>query len=134
MKTHLSFATSDLAQSVTFYSTLLNEAPSKLLADYALFETERPGLELALDLTDSVTVAESAHYGILVETIEDVERAAARLQSAALLSSIEREATCCYANQTKVWTSDPEGRRWEIYTVHEDTEGRNGADSTCCLA
>jgi catechol 2,3-dioxygenase-like lactoylglutathione lyase family enzyme len=133
VKTHLNLATTDLAKSVQFYSTLLDAKPVKLLSDYALFITERPGLELALDLRRSVALTTDAHYGICVDSIEDVELAAARLQHVGLASSIEREGTCCYANQTKVWAIDPAGRRWEIYTVHEDTQERDAADTTCCI-
>jgi catechol 2,3-dioxygenase-like lactoylglutathione lyase family enzyme len=132
MKTHLNLATTDLAESVQFYSTLLDAEPAKVLSDYALFITEQPGLELALDLRNSVSPTSDAHYGICVDSIEDVKLAAARLQHVGLASSIEREETCCYANQTKVWAIDPVGRRWEIYTVHEDTEERDAADTTCC--
>ena len=132
MKTHLNLATTDLAKSVQFYSTLLDAQPAKLLSDYALFITERPGLELALDLRNSVTSASDVHYGICVDSIEEVELAAARLQHAGLAPSIEREETCCYANQSKIWAIDPVGRRWEIYTVHEDTEERDATDTSCC--
>jgi hypothetical protein len=58
----------------------------------------------------------------------------ARLEAAGYLTDVEREETCCYANQTKVWASDPEGRRWETYVVHEDTEARDDSDTTCCRA
>ena len=132
MKTHLNLATTDLAKSVQFYSTLLDAQPAKLLSDYALFITERPGLELALDLRNSVTSASDVHYGICVDSIEEVELAAARLQHAGLAPSIEREETCCYANQSKIWAIDPVGRRWEIYTVHEDTGERDATDTSCC--
>lgn len=132
MKTHLNLATSDLEKSVAFYSTLLNAKPAKVLSDYALFITEQPGLELALDLSNTVSPARDAHYGIYVESADDVERAIDRLSTAGLASSIEREETCCYANQTKVWAVDPEGRRWEVYTVHEDTEARDDENTTCC--
>ena len=134
MKTHLNFATTDLEQSVAFYATLLDARPAKRLDDYALFITEQPGLELALDLRDDVTPANDAHYGIFVETAAGVERAIERLEQAGLATSIEREETCCYANQTKVWATDPEGRRWEVYTVHEETEQRDSEDTTCCAA
>lgn len=132
MKTHLSLATSDLEKSVSFYSTLLNAKPAKVLSDYALFITDEPGLELALDLRDTVAPTRDAHFGIYVESTEEVEVAIARLESAGLASSVERADTCCYASQTKVWAADPEGRRWEIYTVHEDTEDRDNADAACC--
>ena len=132
MKTHLNFATANLEKSIEFYRTLLDAKPSKVLDDYALFITEQPGLELALDLSESVSPSRDAHYGIYVETAAGVERAIERLQGAGLASAIEREETCCYANQTKVWAIDPEGRRWEVYTVHEDTEDRDDAQTACC--
>jgi catechol 2,3-dioxygenase-like lactoylglutathione lyase family enzyme len=127
MKTHLNLATTNLDKSVAFYRALLGAQPSKVLADYALFVTEQPGLELALDLRSHVQAGTDAHYGVYVESAAEVETAIARLQEAGLVSAIEREETCCYANQTKVWATDPEGRRWEVYTVHEDTEER-----ACC--
>ncbi len=132
MKTHLNLATTDLAKSVAFYSTLLNATPAKVLPDYALFITDEPGLELALDLRDSVQIGADAHYGVCVETALDVELAIERLTANDLLSSVGREETCCYANQTKVWATDPEGRRWEVYTVHEETEDRDDDETTCC--
>jgi catechol 2,3-dioxygenase-like lactoylglutathione lyase family enzyme len=132
MKTHLNFATTDLAKSVEFYSVLLDAKPAKVLPDYALFITNDPGLELALDLTLSTPEANGDHFGLYVESAAEVDRAIGRLEDAGLATSIEREETCCYANQTKVWATDPTGRRWEIYTVHEDTEQRDTADAACC--
>jgi catechol 2,3-dioxygenase-like lactoylglutathione lyase family enzyme len=134
MKMHLNLATTDLAKSVAFYSILLDAKPAKNLTDYALFVTRDPGLELALDVRETVPPVTGAHYGIFVETTDEVERAITRLSAAGLVSSVEREETCCYANQTKVWATDPEGRRWEVYTVHEDTEDRDDEDENCCAS
>lgn len=134
MKTHLSFATTDLVKSIEFYSILLNASPKRRLADYALFITNQPPLELALDAVDSAPQFGSDHYGIFVETADEVERAIERLERAGLSPSVEREQDCCYANQTKVWAVDPSGRRWEVYTVHEDTDERNSLNSTCCAS
>ena len=120
MKTHLNFATRDLDASVAFYSTLLGAAPVKKLDDYTLFITERPGLELALDLDDNAVAGSGQHFGIAVESVAEVEAQMERLQSAGYAIDVERAETCCYAKQTKVWASDPEGRRWETYFVHED--------------
>src|SRR5690349_14647913 len=132
MKTHLNLATTDLNRSVEFYSTLLDVQPVKAFEDYALFVTEQPALELALSPAESAPAPPTEHYGIVVDTPEELERAVARLRSAGLALRIEREQTCCYANQSKVWTSDPSGRMWEIYFVHEEAEQRDGAGSTCC--
>jgi predicted enzyme related to lactoylglutathione lyase len=133
MKMHMNLATRDLGASVAFYSTLLDAKPAKALSDYVLFITEKPGLELALDLDAGAVAGPGQHFGIVVESAADVEAQLERLQAAGYAVDVEREETCCYANQTKVWASDPEGRRWETYVVHEDTEDRNGeAGASCC--
>ena len=136
MKTHLSFTTTDLAAGAVFYTALLGAQPAKRLDDYALFITEQPGLELALELGADASPANDAHYGIFVEDTAGVECAIERLERAGLVAAVERESTCCYANQTKVWTTDPDGRRWEIYTVHEEMQARDGACACgdCCAA
>jgi catechol 2,3-dioxygenase-like lactoylglutathione lyase family enzyme len=131
MKLHLNLATRDLDAGVAFYSTLLDARPAKKLPDYALFITEQPALELALDLDQSAQAGRGQHFGIVVDSEAAVDAQIARLQAAGYDTEIEREETCCYANQTKVWASDPDGRRWETYVVHADTELRDGA-ATCC--
>jgi catechol 2,3-dioxygenase-like lactoylglutathione lyase family enzyme len=132
MKTHLNLRTADLEGSVSFYRALLQAEPAKHYDDYALFLTEQPGLELALDRDDRPAKFEGAHFGIVVDSTDAVEAAKTRLQAAGLPTEIEREETCCYAVQTKVWASDPDGRRWEVYTVLEDTEERDTCDTACC--
>jgi catechol 2,3-dioxygenase-like lactoylglutathione lyase family enzyme len=131
MKTHLNLATKDLNASVAFYRTLLLTEPAKHYADYALFLTEEPGLELALDLDPHTNVGEGAHYGIVVDTTEDVDAAIARFQAAGYPIDVEREETCCYAVQNKMWATDPDGRRWETYYVVAETAERDEAGSCC---
>ena len=131
MKTHLNLATRDLDKSVAFYSTLLGAAPTKVLDDYALFITEDPGLELALDLSPAATPGHGQHFGIVVDSADAVEAQINRLQNAGHAVDIERDETCCYALQTKVWASDPDGRRWETYVVLEESAQRD-KESGCC--
>jgi catechol 2,3-dioxygenase-like lactoylglutathione lyase family enzyme len=132
MKMHLNLATRDLDRSVAFYSTLLAAEPVKRLPDYALFITEQPGLELALDLDGAARAGDGEHFGIVVDSADDVGAQLARLQAAGHAVDVEREETCCYAVQTKVWATDPEGRRWETYFVHAESDVRDDADTTCC--
>jgi catechol 2,3-dioxygenase-like lactoylglutathione lyase family enzyme len=134
MKMHLNLTTRDLEAAVAFYSTLLDAKPEKALPDYALFVTEHPGLELALDLDANATAGSGQHFGIVVDSVAAVDAQIARLSAAGYPADVERAETCCYANQTKVWASDPEGRRWETYVVHEDTESRDDAGTARCGA
>jgi len=129
---HLNLATRDLDASVAFYSTLLASDPLKKLDDYALFVTEQPALELALDFSRDAQAGSGQHFGLVVDEVDAVDAQISRLQSAGYRVDVEREETCCYANQTKVWATDPDGRRWETYVVHEDAEERSAAETTCC--
>jgi catechol 2,3-dioxygenase-like lactoylglutathione lyase family enzyme len=128
MRMHLNLATRDLDASVAFYATLLGSAPVKSLPDYALFVTEAPGLELALDLDAAAVAGNGQHFGLVVGSADEVDAQAEKLRAAGYAIDVEREETCCYANQTKVWASDPEGRRWETYVVHDETDDRDD----CC--
>ncbi len=132
MKMHLNLATRDIDASVAFYATLLGAPPAKKLGDYALFVTDQPALELALDLDPDAEAAHGQHFGIVVDTPDDVEAQLMRLADSGYATDVEREETCCYASQTKVWASDPEGRRWETYFVHADTDERDEAQAMCC--
>ena len=132
MKMHLNLATRDLDRSVAFYATLLAAEPRKKLPDYALFVTEQPGLELALDLDADAVAGRGQHFGIVVESAAAVDAQIARLTAAGYATDVERDETCCYALQTKVWATDPEGRRWETYVVHAESDARDDAATTCC--
>ena len=73
-----------------------------------------------------------------------MEAGAARLKDAGLATFDERDTTCCYALQDKVWVHDPAGAPWEIYTVKDDNpaDARDafdlpvlatvGGDGACC--
>ncbi|PZR58483.1 MAG: glyoxalase [Candidatus Meridianibacter frigidus] len=130
MKTHLNLRTNNLQQSVAFYRTLLRREPEKQFGDYALFIAEDPSIELALDADDRPVRTGSAHYGLVVQDARSVDDEIERLQADGFQLEIEREETCCYAKQTKAWANDPDGRRWEIYTVLEETADREEAG--CC--
>ena len=130
MKTHISLHTRDLAASVAFYKTLLQHEPQKQYADYAFFALDHPALELAINPAAEISADSSTHYGIAVNDTSSVDAAIERLKTAGYVTDIEIEEVCCYAKQTKVWTTDPDGRRWEVYAVLEETAQRD--DDKCC--
>ena len=39
-----------------------------------------------------------------------------------MADKVEDEETCCYAQQNKVWSIDPQGMRWEWYRIIRDTQ------------
>ncbi len=126
---HLSLTVPDLDQAVGFYRELFGVEPAKRKPDYAKFELADPPVALALSTSTNPGLN---HLGIRHETSAEVEQASERLARSGLITLDERDTTCCYARQDKVWVSDPAGNRWEVYTVLEDVEEPQHEDSACC--
>ncbi len=124
-RVQLALNVSDLEASIAFYSTLFGVEPHKRRPGYANFAITEPALKLVLievpadDRGTGVTGALN-HLGIEVEAVEQVEAQAGRLREAGLAAFDEKDTTCCYALQDKVWVHDPAGAPWEIYTVKDD--------------
>ena len=124
-RVQLALNVSDLEASVAFYSTLFGTEPHKRRPGYANFAIAEPPLKLVLievsaDQRGSGTVAALNHLGVEVESADEVEAGADRVHEAGLAAFDERNTTCCYALQDKVWVQDPHGAPWEIYTVKDD--------------
>jgi catechol 2,3-dioxygenase-like lactoylglutathione lyase family enzyme len=131
---HVSLNVSDLSRSVEFYRGLFGE-PKKLKSDYAKFVGESPEIHLALQpgLSARADGGSLSHLGIRVETNDEVRRWRSVLKSRGVVSEEEKREACCYAIQDKFWLTDPDGNRWEIYTVVEDIEDHSReAQAACC--
>ena len=122
-RVQLALNVSDLDAAVDYYSRLLATPPRKLEPGYANFAVADPPLKLVL--VEAKDAPERLnHLGVEVESAEEVTRAQERLEREGLAEASETGVTCCYARQDKVWASDPDGARWEIYTVLADTPER----------
>ena len=135
---HISLNVSDLEKSVAFYRGVFGE-PAKLKADYAKFVSTEPEIHLALQpgLDGSAGSGSLSHLGIRVSSLDEVRRRRTELKARGVVSEEEKREACCYALQEKFWLSDPDGNRWEVYTVLEDLEheSRAGEDAAaCCCA
>lgn len=140
-KTHVALRVTDLERSIAFYQTLFGLAPVKHKPDYAKFDVDNPGLNLTLNVSDAMDAHGAlSHLGVQVDSTEGVRDAIARFQAAGLETLEEHNTDCCYALQDKVWVSDPDGNRWEIFVVKvADTApektivaGAAQAQATCC--
>ncbi len=126
---HLSLDVPDLAGAVGFYRELLGVGPVKEKPGYAKFELADPPVALALNERGRAGIN---HLGIRVDDTETVEAASSRLKESGLATFDERDTSCCYARQDKVWVNDPAGHQWEIYTVLEDVEAP-AEQAACCV-
>ena len=130
---HISLNVSDLSKSVEFYRGVFGE-PRKLKADYAKFVSGSPEIHLALQpgLADPAARGPLSHLGIRVETSDEVRRWRSDLKARGVVSEEEKREACCYALQDKFWLADPDGNRWEIYTVLEDLEDSSRENRAAC--
>lgn len=136
---HLSFKVTDLAPSVSFYTTLFAQAPTVLKDDYAKWMLEDPRVNFVLE---SATEPGFSHAGIQVEDPVELEPVFERMKSAEAPYLPEGMTNCCYHKSEKSWTADPDGVMWEAFFTHHKTAQRGeetantlddiGAADKCC--
>jgi catechol 2,3-dioxygenase-like lactoylglutathione lyase family enzyme len=129
---HISLNVSDLPRSTEFYRRFFGE-PKKLKPDYAKFVATEPEIHLALQPGRLEGPGALSHLGIRVDSPARVQAWKSGLEERGLPTEEEKREACCYALQEKFWVSDPDGNRWEIYTVLEDIEQKADAATTCCI-
>jgi catechol 2,3-dioxygenase-like lactoylglutathione lyase family enzyme len=130
---HISLNVSDLPRSTDFYRRFFGE-PKKLKSDYVKFVARDPEIHLALQPghVGGRPAGALSHLGIRVDSAEQVRRWKSALTERGLPTEEEKREACCYALQEKFWVTDPDGNRWEVYTVLEDIEQKAEAGTTCC--
>ena len=145
-RVQLALNVSDLEASIAFYSALFRTEPHKRRPGYANFAIDSPPLKLVLiESDDRGHGVEGAlnHVGVEVFDAAEVDRATDRLKEAGLATFDERDTTCCFALQDKVWVHDPAGVPWEVYVVKDDDPAHpeparatltlvDGEASACC--
>ena len=127
-RVQLALNVNDIDEAVAFYAKLFGAEPAKRRPGYANFAIAEPPLKLVL-LENPGQGGSLNHLGVEVSDTEAVDAQHARLAAAGLAPVDEQDTTCCYARQDKFWVQGaPNGERWEIYTVLEDSQTFWGED------
>ena len=138
-RVQLAINVSDVDAAVAFYSRLFGVEPAKRRPGYANFAIAEPPLKLVLIENDGIPGSLN-HLGVEVGDPEDVRAAIDQFVDEGVPTDIEEGVTCCYAVQDKVWVTDPDGARWEVYTVLADADRMgpevavDGAGACSCQA
>ncbi|MBC1238744.1 ArsI/CadI family heavy metal resistance metalloenzyme [Nostoc sp. 2RC] len=140
LKTHVALNVTNIEKSVAFYRAMFGVEPVKYKVDYAKFDIANPGLNLTLNLTNNVQSGGAlSHLGIQVESTQEVQAAIQRFTDAGLALFTEDNTDCCYALQDKVWVTDPDGNRWEVFVVkvadtapEKNVAVAQGVSKSCC--
>jgi catechol 2,3-dioxygenase-like lactoylglutathione lyase family enzyme len=136
-RVQLALNVNDIDEAVAFYTALFGTEPAKRRPGYANFAIAEPPLKLVL-LENRGQGGSLNHLGVEVTGTEGVDAEHTRLTEAGLVPMDERDTTCCYARQDKFWVQGaPNGERWEIYTVLQDSPtfwGEDGGSQAgaCC--
>jgi len=144
-KVHVALNVNRVARSVEFYRAIFGVDPVKSKPGYAKFDIAEPPLNLTLNYGGEVTARGAlSHLGIEVLSTTDVVAAKERLQKAGLATVDEMNVDCCFALQDKIWITDPDGNRWEVFTVKigdtkpelkaEEERANISQPSGCCRA
>lgn len=140
LKTHVALNVTNIEKSVAFYRAMFGVEPVKYKVDYAKFDIANPGLNLTLNFTNNVQSGGAlSHLGIQVESTQEVQAAIQRFTDAGLALFTEDNTDCCYALQDKVWVTDPDGNRWEVFVVkvadtapEKNVAVAEGVSKSCC--
>jgi len=136
LKPHVSLNVRDVDASVAFYEKVFGVAASKRRPGYAKFDLAAPALNLTMQNAPRTGV-NASHFGVQVQSRDDVLAAKRQLEAAGLATHSEDDVACCYAVQDKVWVEDPDGNAWEVFVVKgeadvmQKTSAAKGA-SACC--
>lgn len=123
-KVHIGLNVSNVERSVNFYRAMFGMDPVKWKPGYAKFDITEPPLNLTLNYSGQVMDKGALnHLGIEVHDTAEVLAAKKRFAEAGLVTVDEMNVDCCFALQDKVWVTDPDGNRWEVFTVKvQDTQ------------
>jgi catechol 2,3-dioxygenase-like lactoylglutathione lyase family enzyme len=119
-KFHASLNVSNLEKSLEFYTALLGQPPVKAYPDYAKFEIDEPPLILSLKPQRACAGGPLNHLGLRVTSREQFDAIRVRLEKVGARIGYQDHVKCCYAEQTKIWVTDPDETLWEVYVFHDD--------------
>lgn len=110
---HVNVAVENLAESIRFYAALFAAQPTVEKPDYAKWMLDDPRVNFAI--TARGRVAGLDHLGIQVENEAELHEVYDRLRQAERPVTDQGDVTCCYAQSTKSWITDPAGISWETF-------------------
>ncbi len=131
MRIQLALNVANLSEAIDYYSKLFGTAPNKIRDGYANFSIDSPALKLVL-FENPYTDERLNHLGVEVFDSEQVTMAKERLSASGILNEVQVNETCCHATQDKVWSTEPQGLRWEWYRITNEAPELGVNASACC--
>ena len=99
---HAHLSVTNLAESIGFYSALFGAEPNVTKPDYAKWMLDDPRINFAI--SERGAKAGLDHFGIQVESDDELEALNQQFTQAALPVEEQKTAACCYSESNKYWT------------------------------
>ncbi len=122
---HIGLQVDDLDESIEFYARLFGCEPTLRRPDYAKWMLDDPRVNFSLDVHGDGQPG-SAHYGIQVESPEELAAMRDHIDAADLPRADQDDLVCGYQLQHKSWVTDPNGLRWEAFFTEGVVDGGYG--------
>jgi len=132
----------EFERSLVFYRSFFGLVPIRVRDGYAKFDVENPPLNFTINQREYSNFGALNHLGLQVSSTDEVLAAKERLMTAGLATFDEMNTNCCYARQDKIWATDPDGNRWEVFVVIDQERDSDPASQgkyaetagTCCAS
>jgi catechol 2,3-dioxygenase-like lactoylglutathione lyase family enzyme len=110
---HVNLTVPSITEGVRFYTALFEAEPVVLKNAYAKWMLDDPRINFAI--SERGDRAGINHFGIQVDSAEELTAMRAQLQRAGQALVEQSDAACCYAKSDKYWIADPTGLAWETF-------------------
>ena len=126
---HIGVEVQDLDASTRFYANLFDAEPVVQRADYAKWMLDDPRVNFSITSRGG-TAPGDVHFGIQVESEDELSEVSGRLERAGQSVIKEADAVCCYHKSSKAWVVDPNALAWETFYTRENSTvyGENNAE------
>ena len=120
---HVNADETKFEQSVSFYSTLFGQGPSKTRHNYAKWMLDEPHVNFVVEVIEIEGDRPGIHHvGIQVDDSEELHAIRDTLKAAEAPLMEIGETVCFFSKSEKNWTQDPSGLRWETFRSFGDVE------------
>ena len=114
---HVGMYVDHIEAAIDFYNRLFDAEPTIRRPDYAKWVLDDPRVNFSID-THLDGPPGSAHYGIQVESPDELAEMRQRLDEAELPREDQDNLVCGYQRQDKSWVVAPHGVKWETFYTH----------------
>lgn len=120
---HLNTDEAEFGSSVTFYTSLFGQPPTKVRENYAKWMLDDPRVNFVVEVIEVDGDEPGIHHvGVQVDTCKELDAIRDNLKAGEAPLLEIGETVCCFSKSEKNWTIDPSGLKWETFRSFGDVD------------